>query len=146
MLRIILFAILIVISGQSLATKIYKWVDENGQIHYSSTKPVNQEVETVKVRKGPKVTAKTATNASDENQQSPTEDDEAEAAAKKQLAAVDVVNRKKQCDLARDNYNALNASIRVVRTNEKGEKVRMSDEERVSALATAQKGIDQYCN
>ncbi len=154
MFRITLVAMLLLFSSQIMAEKIYKWVDEDGQIHYSSKKPDNQEVETVKVRKGPKVKAKvtavtdnTTENAAEAGEQNTAQTDAvAEAAAKQKLAAADKVNRKKQCDMARNNYSALNATVRVLRTNEKGEKVRMSDDERVKALATAQKGIDQYCN
>ncbi len=149
MLKIILFTLLIAFTGQNWAGKIYKWVDENGQIHYSSKKPDNQDVETVKVKKGPKVAPKQTKDSDVTDQSSTTDSDddvEARAAAKKQLAAADAVNNKKQCELARKNYAALNASVRVVRTNEKGETVRMSDDERLNSLLTAQKSIDQYCN
>lgn len=150
MLRVTIFALLIIFSSQNSAAKIYKWVDENGQIHYSSQKPVDQKAETVNVRKGPKVTPKAATDSAEEDQAVAADDEEidedAQAEAKKQLAASDAVNRKKQCDMARKNYAALNATVRVVRTNENGETVRMSDDERVTALATAQKAIDRYCN
>lgn len=153
MIRITLMTFLVLFSCQSLATKIYKWVDENGQIHYSSNKPANQETETVKVRKGPKAVAKTSADevvSSDESKSDGSDnssemDAEAKAAAKKELAAADRINRKKQCDVARKNYNSLNATVRVVRTNEKGETVRMTDDERVNALATAKKAMNQYC-
>ena len=72
-------------------------------------------------------------------------DAEAEAAAKARLAAADKINNKKQCELARKNYAALNASVRVSRTNEKGETVRMTDDERVKAMQAAQQGIKKYC-
>lgn len=154
MSRIFITMLLVMLVGQSMATKVYKWVDENGQIHYSSQKPVDQEVETVKLRKAPKVAATSepadAETAADEATSGEAAEDAtataAEAAAREQLAAADRVNRQKQCELARKNYAALNRTIRVVRTNENGETVRMTDDERVKALATAQRGIDQYCN
>lgn len=153
MSRILITMLLVMFVGQSMATKVYKWVDENGQIHYSSQKPVNQKVETVKLRKAPKVTAASEQADTEEDTETATDEattddveDAAEAAAREQLAAADRVNRQKQCELAKNNYAALNRTIRVVKTNENGETVRMTDDERVKALATAQRGIDQYCN
>ncbi|MGJ8663765.1 MAG: DUF4124 domain-containing protein, partial [Marinicella sp.] len=146
----------VMISSQVLAEKIYKWVDENGQIHYSSSKPVDHEAETVKVRKGPKIVPKPESEST-ENTESTTNgeettdpedaevDEAAEAEARKQLAAADRINNKKQCDLAQSNLNALNATVKITRKNEQGEMVRMSDDERVAAMKTAQQGVKQYC-
>ncbi len=158
MFKSIAVAIILLISGQSWAEKIYKWVDENGQIHYSSQKPNDQQAETVKVKKGPKVTPKAeaepaAAQATDAGQtdaeQTETEaaaDAAAEEAARKQLAEADRINNRKQCDLARKNYAALNATVRVTRRDANGQVVRMTDDERVNALKTAQQAIKQYCN
>ena len=55
MKNIVITCILLLFSYQLMAEKIYKWVDKDGNIHYSAQKPVNQDVETVKVRKGPRV-------------------------------------------------------------------------------------------
>ena len=146
--------ILLLFTSLAWAEKIYKWVDENGQIHYSSQKPPNQAVETVKVRKGPKVPPPAAA-APDAEAEVPTvaeqlaeqdaQDAADEAAAREQLAAADRVNRRKQCELARQNLAALNATVRVTRKNAQGEVVRMTDEERVNALKNAQQAIRQYC-
>ncbi len=135
---------MLLMSSQLWAEKIYKWVDENGQIHYSSTKPEGQEAETVKVRKGPKVPPKPASEVAADDDKLPIDPDVA-AAAKQQLAAADQANRSRQCEVARKNVAALNASVRVQRTNENGEKVRLTDEQRLDALQTAQQAIREFC-
>lgn len=150
MFKTLILVVVVLFSSQLAAEKIYKWVDENGQIHYASQKPANQQVETVKLRTPPKAAPKTdaeATNPDpDATAGSADEvDAEAEAAAKARLAAADKINNKKQCELARKNYAALNASVRVSRTNEQGETVRMTDDERVKAMQAAQQGIKKYC-
>ncbi len=150
MFKTLILVVVVLFSSQLAAEKIYKWVDENGQIHYASQKPAGQEAETVKLRKAPKAAPKAETEATnpapDAADDSTAEvDAEAEAAAKARLAAADKINNKKQCDLARKNYAALNASVRVSRTNEQGETVRMTDEERVKAMQAAQQGIKKYC-
>jgi hypothetical protein len=150
MFKTLILVVVVLFSSQLAAEKIYKWVDENGQIHYAAQKPAGQEAETVKLRKAPKAAPKAETEATnpapDAADDSTAEvDAEAEAAAKARLAAADKINNKKQCDLARKNYAALNASVRVSRTNEQGETVRMTDDERVKAMQAAQQGIKKYC-
>jgi hypothetical protein len=141
---------LLVFASQLMAEKIYKWVDENGQIHYSSQKPPDQEVETVKVRKGPRVTPPPAaeeTPADPNEPVDPEADAEAEAEARAQLAQADAVNRQRLCDQARQNLAALNATVRVQRIDEKtGETVRMTDDQRVAAMQRANQAIREYCN
>jgi len=155
MFKTLILMVVVLFSSQLAAEKVYKWVDDNGQIHYSSQRPVGHEAETMKLKKGPRIAAKTDTKAESQageesNESASTDaDSEAEiaakAAAKAKLAESDIINNKKQCDLARKNYNALNATVRVTRTNDKGETVRMTDDERVNALQNAQQGIKQYC-
>ena len=155
MFKTSILVLVVLFSSQLAAEKIYKWVDEKGQIHYASQKPAGQEVETVKLKKVPKAAPKAvpeaASEAEDESSDAanPEVDSEAEAAAKAaakaKLAEADKINNKKQCELARKNYAALNATVRVLRTNDKGESVRMTDDERVNAMQAAQQAIKQYC-
>ena len=130
------------------AAKIYKWVDENGQIHYSSQKPPGQKVESVKVKKGPKVIekAKQESNDATTDEAQSQEDAEAEALAKEQLAKADAVNNKRLCEQARKNIAALNATVRVTKVDEKtGQTVRMSDDERLNAMKKAQQAVKEFC-
>ena len=136
----------------AMAEKIYKWVDENGQIHYSSQKPVGQEAQTVTVKKAPKV-APAKNNEEGENSSESTttvdetteDDPEADAAARAALAKADAVNNKKQCELARKNLAALSATVRVTKRDANGELVRLTDDQRLAAMKKAQAAIKQYC-
>ena len=150
----IISVVLVLFSSQLAAQKVYKWVDEKGQIHYSSKKPVDQEAETVKIKKGPKAPVKPVAGDGDKDEKkadaiAATEiseaDSKARAAAAADLAKADKVNNKKRCDLAKQNAAALNATVRVTRTNAAGETVRMSDDERISALQRAQQAIKESC-
>ncbi len=155
MYRVLLIMLIVMVSSQLLAQKIYKWVDENGQTHYSSTKPVGQETETLKLKKPPKASQQNTPEQAADDPASAKESEQtaeeakaeaaAEEAAKKELAQADLINNRKQCELARKNHAALNATVRVSRTNANGETVRMTDDERVNALKEAQKGIKRYC-
>lgn len=152
MFKTLLLMVAVLFSSQLAATKVYKWVDEKGQIHYAAQKPAGQEVETVKLKKAPSITSETDSDQTDDQEPDAEADPgdaeadaQAAAAAKARLAAADKINNKKQCDLARKNYAALTATVRVTRTNEQGETVRMSDDERVKAMQAAQQGIKKYC-
>jgi len=139
--------ILLSISGLALAEKIYKWVDENGQIHYSSQKPTGQQAELVKVKQGPKVSQDTSQDTqSSQKSEDDEADSDADAAAKAQLAKTEAANRRKLCEQARKNVAALNATVRVTQVDEKtGETFRMNDEQRLQAMKTAQQGVKEYC-
>lgn len=145
--KISIAMLLITISSFALADKIYKWVDENGQIHYSSQKPAAQQVEIVKVQKGQKVSEM----ASEDNQTTQKSTEESaenvdDAAAEAQLAKTDAANMKRLCEQARKNVAALNATVRVSQIDEKtGETIRMNDDQRLQAMKTALQAIKEYC-
>ncbi len=47
----------LLLAAPNLASRIYKWVDENGVTHYSETKPAGQEAEELSSRSRPSVEA-----------------------------------------------------------------------------------------
>ncbi len=49
MIQILLWALLLVIAESSTA-EIYKWVDDQGKVHFSDKKPGNQDAERLEVR------------------------------------------------------------------------------------------------
>lgn len=149
MTKLFVFALFLTVICTADAGKVYKWVDENGQIHYSSTKPSDENAQTVKIRKAPKVVAK---KEMEEEPEEPAEaeepvDPEAEKAAKNQMAKADAANRKKQCEAARKNLNALNSSTRVATVDEKtGARIMMTDAQRIKAFQQANKAVKDNCN
>ncbi|WP_179952234.1 DUF4124 domain-containing protein [Marinicella rhabdoformis] len=149
MKKLFVFALFLTVFCTANAGKVYKWVDENGQIHYSSNKPDDQNVKTVKIRKAPKVVAKKAAEEDVEVTPEAEEpvDPEAEKEAKAQMAKVDAANRKKQCETARKNLNALNSSTRVAQVDEEtGARTMMTDAQRIKAFQQANKAVRDNCN
>lgn len=150
-LSILLF--LCVLGATTLAaTKVYKWVDKDGNIHYSEKKPPNQQADTLRIKEHKPQPATNqndpAANQSDLESESAAADDDAvlREQSEKALAAADQVNKQKLCQQAKANRDALNASVRVSRIDPKtGEQVRMTDDERVNALQKAEKTIKEYC-
>jgi len=134
------------------ATKVYKWVDKDGNIHYSEQKPPNQQADTLHIKENKptpvSVENKQAMDESEANANQALEEQQVQqrAEAEKSLAAADQVNKQKLCQQAKANRDALNASVRVSKIDpETGEQVRMSDDERISALQKAEQAIKDFC-
>lgn len=140
--------------GSVNAQRIYKWTDENGTVHYSSTKPANDDnVEALRL-KPPKTVKKqkareadaadsetTEAKADKETKQSPKE----KRKARQQKAAVDAKEKQRKCSMARKNLASLSSSTRVATKGEDGERRMLSDKERVDAFKNANQVIKQNC-
>ena len=149
-MRLSILLLLCVFSVTAVAaTKVYKWVDKDGNIHYSEQKPPNQQADTLQIKENkPTPTPERAQEKPEEGSDESSDEAQAQqrAEAEKTLAEADKVNRQKLCQQAKANRDALNASVRVSRIDpETGEQVRMNDEERVSALQKAEQAIKDYC-
>ncbi len=149
-MRLSILLLLCVFSVTAVAaTKVYKWVDKDGNIHYSEQKPPNQQADTLQIKENkPTPAPERAQEKPEEGSDESSDDAQAQqrAEAEKTLAEADKVNRQKLCQQAKANRDALNASVRVARIDpETGEQVRMNDEERVSALQKAEQAIKDYC-
>jgi single-stranded DNA-binding protein len=131
------------------ATKVYKWVDKDGNIHYSEQKPVNQKADTLQIKESKPTPLPAESNKEADDNQQPVADDaqsQQRSEAEQALAAADQVNNQKLCQQAKANRDALNSSVRVSRINpETGEQVRMTDDERINALQKAEQAIKDYC-
>lgn len=131
------------------ATKVYKWVDKDGNIHYSEQKPVNQKADTLRIKESKPTPLPAESNKEADDNEQPVADDaqsQQRSEAEQALAAADQVNKQKLCQQAKANRDALNASVRVSRINpETGEQIRMTDDERINALQEAEQAIKDYC-
>ncbi len=150
-MKLSILLLLCVFSTVTLAaTKVYKWVDKDGNIHYSEQKPPNQQADTLRIKERkpqPQQTEPAAeqTEADSEVNESDEQIQQREQAEQALLAA-DRINKQKLCQQAKANRDALNASVRVSRIDpETGEQIRMTDDERVDALQKAEQAIKEYC-
>ena len=48
--RILFFSLLFLVANKAFPQKIYKWVDENGKVHFSDTQPENAQSENVELK------------------------------------------------------------------------------------------------
>lgn len=139
------------------AGDLYRWVDAQGQVHYSDEPPPASARDVKLIRdKGVDPSLQEQAEDSEESDTQPSyaeqqaafeerqakkAEEQAKAEEEKRAAA----ERKKNCDAARSNYNTVNSGQRVMRINAEGEREYLSDEEIKQQAAEAKKSIDEWC-
>ncbi len=132
------------LSTQVSADQVYKWVDENGTIHYSDIKPNNVESENVRVKTGKSTGSRPSAQSQaqdlDNQQQQELQDRaqrlQAETAARENDA---------QCQLVRDNLQKLQENSRV-KVNDGGEFRYLTPEEIAAKKAEYQEMLNNFCS
>lgn len=124
---------------------VYKWTDENGQIHYGD-KAVNNSAQKVKIRTNettkPRIVKK-AEDGSDKNAEPTTE----EAAVPAEPVEVEISKREKRqlCNEAKSDIATINSRGRMREINAKGEYTYLPEAQRQQRLAAAKKKQKKYC-
>lgn len=153
MKKLILFFALVFSFNTLAKQKFYKWVDEQGNTHYSSEKPEDKKTAEVSVRNNqPKVAQ--AIEVADKPQQVSPQGDESEPEKsyleqrreKKQKAKETAQKNKKQCLKARYNIKKYEQQVRMSRMDPKtGKKVFLDDDKRKSIINKAKQAQRIYC-
>ncbi|MFO7592790.1 MAG: DUF4124 domain-containing protein [Pseudomonadota bacterium] len=119
----------LVLTGSANAAKMYKWTDENGQVHYSQTKPSSQKADTMHIKD------------SKSEQQEPPKKDETTQREDQDNPAVQA--QKMNCEIGRSNLETYQNSERVKLPD--GSVVDVTDDLRKSKIKEAQQMIDNNC-
>lgn len=134
----------------AMASEIYKWTDDNGDIHYGD-RPSGVATEQVlamtynrtnsgSVQKRVKARVD-ATTARD--------DARAEEAASEQEAAENAAiaaERERKCERSRTRLETYLQSRRLYRTDDNGERVYLDDEQRLEARGKAEQQVSEFCS
>ena len=112
------------------ATKVYKWTDKDGRVHYSSTPPPEGEVKELKVRSAPA----TPVDAKPED-----------ADAKPDPEAERKEGFKRNCETARSNLAQFQQQGQLMTQKPDGTMTPVSDTEKQAGISQAQKDISYYC-
>ena len=138
------------IASGAVANEIYKWTDENGNVHYedrpsgaateerlqmtynrTSSSAVHQRVQARVDARTAREEAKTVAAAS-----------EKEAAENAAIAA----ERAQKCEKSRARLESYLQARRVYRTDENGERVYLDDDQRQDARKKAEEQISEFCS
>lgn len=143
------FAIVLALVGMSGSgyAEIYKWVDEQGRVHYGD-KP-HAQAESIHVEgQGEPAKAAPDDTARREHQQrvlkSMQMERERKQALRRQVRAA-AEEAEQRCAEARQRLADINGAGFLYRKNARGERVILSDEERAQAAAQAEAAVKHDC-
>jgi len=126
--------------------EMYKWVDEDGNTHYSQSPPVNNA--TVETIKPPgRVDTEGAIKTLDKQKQTADELREGRITAKedKQKAEEEALEKRKKCDQAKKRLASYQRP-RVQIKNKDGSRSFVPEEERQAQIKKSQAYVDEACN
>ncbi len=123
---------------------VYKWVDENGQVHYGE-QPGNPDAEQVTIRQNE--TTKVRTAKKDEDGSDKKAEQKMKEAAVPEMVEKEIPKKEKRrlCNEAKSDIAAINSRGRMREINAKGEYIYLSEAERQQRLAAAKKKQRKYC-
>jgi hypothetical protein len=134
-------------SGAALSGDIYKWTDEDGNVHYED-RPTGDEVELIASSRSTdssavraSIDARHASEAARADARSK-RDEKEQAAAREQLAAAE---RVQKCQDSRDRMESYLTARRLYKEGEGGERVYLDDKQIMEARSEAQEDIQEYC-
>lgn len=142
-MRRMIFActVLLALGTSATAGQIYKWVDDQGHVHFGSQPPEGQAATTV----NPNISRPAAATPKAE---APAVDDEKPQEAIDRKVRQDVARqeaeRKKFCESIRYNLAQLKNTPRL-RTEVDGEIRRLTEEERQQRISQAEASIKEHC-
>lgn len=144
----ILFLLLLV--PASAAAEIYKWIDEEGNVHYSQQRPPAdaqpKSTETIKVNSGAASEADLKGLQRDIERSNKIFEDRAKQKEEQEQAAAEQAIRKQNCEKVRLNLQKLQEVQRVFHTDEEGNRVRVGEEQRQADITRAQEQVEEWCN
>ena len=136
-------------SGTALSGEIYKWTDEDGNVHYED-RPLGESVERVDiVSRSTDSSAVQAAIDANNNRMDALRESRAKRAQEKEdadKAAEELQARRQKCEQYRARLESYLQSQRLYREDESGERVYLDDQQIMEARAKVQEQIQEYCN
>lgn len=145
-LAIIALAAALCAASPLQAAKLYKWVDEQGNVTYSQQKPPDRQAETIRLRRAT-LDAEGAREKLDQlNERADTQQKDREFAENAASATRERDERMaSNCKIARENMRILKTTSRIQAKDDKGEAYFLDEAGIQAKMAETQKQIDNNC-
>lgn len=129
------------------AAKLYKWVDEQGNVTYSEKKPPDRKAETIRLRSA----TLDATGAQDRleqlNERADAQQKDREFAENSATASAERKERMaSNCKIAQENMRILRSTSRIQDKSADGEPYFLDEAGIQAKMADTQRQIDNNCN
>ena len=141
-----LLALALALPAAVLASDIYKWVDENGVVHFGDRPAGDAPVEIVDVASEP--TDPAVVQARIEARRSASADAPGEPSQELTEEQIEAQERERteKCAMFKERLQTFLTSRRLYREDENGERVYLDEEQTLAARADVQQKILEYCN
>lgn len=129
------------------AAKLYKWIDDQGNVTYSERKPQNREVETIRLR-GATLDSSGAQEKLDQlNDRANAQQKDREFAKNSASATAERNERMaNNCKIAQENMRILRTTSRIQDKDADGEAYFLDEAGIQAKMAQTQQQIDNNCN
>lgn len=126
--------------------EVYKWTDENGQIHYGEH-PGNTGAKKVTIRQNETTKPRPINKAEEDTAESDKKNSDQQAEASGELVEVPPSKKEKRklCNQAKSDMAAINSRGRMREINKKGEYVYLTEQQRQQRLSAARKKQGEFC-
>ncbi|HEB98054.1 MAG TPA: DUF4124 domain-containing protein [Thiotrichales bacterium] len=149
MRRLPLLAAAILVLATTAQAGIYKWVDENGQVHYGERPPPGSDYSSVAPPPPPATDTGTGQERIEKTREFLETSRKAREKAKQdaEKARAEAERRRKNCEAARRNLEILTYTTGRRRIyGPDGTPRKMTEDERELRMARARQQIDKYCD
>lgn len=143
---------LIAQSSQLIAAPVYKWIDEDGQVHYGS-KPKSKDAEKITIKKryidSGNSNAPLSAQERAENQKRFVNALDAERKAKEEEEKKKQKEEElklKRCNAAQDQLKRYEQSGALYDLDEKGDRILLNKEQYEKAMSQARARVERWCN
>ena len=133
----------------AMANEIYKWTDEDGNVHYEDrpSGAASEERLAINYKRTDSSAVRQRINARHERQAARNEERSVAAAAEQEAAenAAAEEQRVQACERARARLETYLQSRRLYRTDENGERVYLDDAQQQEARQKAEEQVTEFC-
>ena len=135
------------VAGYANAANIYKWTDEDGNVHYTD-KPVDQSSEVVAISSRPTDNAQAMAQmqASLDRRSASQQAQNTVTAPSPEEAAVSKADRAQKCSMYKGRLTKYVQSRRLYREDEDGERVYLDETESQAAREKAESQVEEFCS
>ncbi len=146
-LATIAFATALGTASPAQAAKLYKYVDEQGNVTYSQKKPLGQEAETIRLNSATLDSSGAQEKLDRLNEQAAAQQKDREFADNSVTATAERNERmSNNCKIAQENMRILRSTSRIQDKDENGEPYFLDESAIQAKMADTQRQIDNNCN
>lgn len=147
----IVFVLLLGWAALASASGVYKWVDEQGRVHYGEKPPERVQAQEMQLKTAPMDDTSVAdddTARGDQTQRLLRAYDEERALKKEQQqkSREEQAKRERNCALARDRLRRYEAAGSLYNLDKDGSRRTLSDAERAASERRAREDVERWCN